>query len=94
MKIGSEEYIRKQNFVRSYLAPCMKAATLLSAEYCVGGEIKLSKEEKMLYDEKHIFVNDEYIVLKASNGYRYFINVTANSLASIAEAAFHEAACK
>lgn len=93
MKIRSEEYIRKQSFVRSYLAPCIKAATLLSAEYCVGSEIKLSKEEKMLH-EKLIFENDEYIVLAASNGYRYFINVTANSLASIAEAAFHEAACK
>ena len=86
-----EMYERKNDFVWDYLDPCLNAAkSHLSCAYYFGSEIELKPSEKYHF----ILPESEYVVVTCENGYRYFIDVSGNSLCSIAEETFRAMACK
>jgi len=57
-------------------------------------ELKLGKNIKRKSHEPGFAPDDEYVIVTCENGYDYKINVTGNSLGSIAEAIFNEMAHK
>lgn len=60
---------------------------LVKAEYKLGSEIPSSSFKRIIPDA-------EYAVVTCENGHTYEIDITANSLNSIAEAIFHATAYK
>ncbi len=75
MKINDKYYIEKKEFVSKLNEAFSFAKPHLTCEYFIGEEI--GKED-----------GGEYVVVTARNGYKYFINVTADSLALIGEEVF------
>lgn len=75
MKINDKYYIEKKEFVSKLNESLNFAKPHLTCEFNLGEEI-----DKV--------PGCEYVVVTASNGYQYFINVTADSLALIGEEVF------
>ena len=75
MKINDKYYIEKKNFVAKLSEALNLAKPHLTCEFKLGEEI-----DKV--------PSCEYVIVTAHNGYKYFINVTANSLALIGEEIF------
>lgn len=73
--------MEKKKFVAQLSKTLNMAKPHLTCEYKLGEEIGKGK-------------GDEYVVVTASNGYQYFVCVTANSLAAIAEEVFRAMICK
>lgn len=65
---------------------------LVSCKLATGSDIVREHLEWEFWKELHPHIcaseYEEYVVVTCENGYEYFLNVTANSLAAIAEAVF------
>lgn len=70
----------------------------LSVQYVHGRDIELTTFEERYYVQQHgrspYFDNEEYLLITCENGYHYVRNITANSLAAIAEELFNFVVCK
>lgn len=75
MKLNDKNYLEKKNFVAKLNTAFNFAKPHLTCEYFVGEEI--DKE-----------VGGEYVVVTANNGYKYYVDVTCDSLAAIGEEVF------
>lgn len=75
MKINDKLYIEKKEFVAKLSDALNFAKPHLTCEYKLGEEI----------DKSHGY---EFVVVTARNGYKYFVNVTADSLTAIGEEVF------
>ena len=75
MKINDKYYIEKKEFVAKLSDALNAAKPHLTCEFKLGEEI--GKIQGI-----------EYVVITARNGYQYFVNVTADSLALIGEEVF------
>ena len=70
-------YNQKQEFVKKLSEALNFAKPHLTCEFKLGEEINKNP-------------HDEYVVVTASNGYKYYINVSCNSLSAIGEEVFKE----
>lgn len=77
MVVGDIYYNQKQEFVKKLSEVLNLAKPHLTCEFKLGKEIDKSP-------------NDEYVVVTALNGYKYYINVSCDSLALIGEEIFKE----
>ena len=75
MKINDANYIEKSIFVAKLSETLNLAKPHLTCEFKLGEEIEKTQ-------------GDEYVVVTARNGYQYCVNVTADSLAAIANQVF------
>jgi len=75
MTINDKLYLEKKNFVAKLNEALNCAKPHLTCEFKLGEEI-----DKV--------PSNEYVVVTAKNGYQYFVNVTADSLALIGEEVF------
>ena len=70
----------------------------LTVHYALGQDIELKTGEEIYYKQDKGFSpyhnGEEYLVVECEGGHHYVINITANSLAAIAEALFKFVACK
>ena len=64
----------------------------LTVHYALGQDIELKTGEEVYYKKSKGFSpyhnGEEYLVVECEGGHHYVINITANSLASIAEELF------
>lgn len=103
MTINSKYYTQKKEFVAK-LGEVLRLAKphLVSCEYKLGEE--LSVEDRYItrqtedgsteYTRVDYQPQGEFVIVTCSNGYQYKVNVSANSLAAIAEAVFSAMVCK
>ena len=77
MVVGDIYYNQKQEFVKKLNEALNFAKPHLTCEFKLGEEINKNP-------------HDEYVVVTASNGYKYYINVSCNSLSAIGEEVFKE----
>ena len=77
MVVGDVYYNETQKFVEKLSEALNFAKPHLTCEFKLGEEINKNP-------------HDEYVVVTASNGYKYYINVSCNSLSSIGEEVFKE----
>ena len=77
MVVGDIYYNQKQEFVKKLSEVLNFAKPHLTCEFKLGEEINKNP-------------HDEYVVVTASNGYKYYINVSCNSLSAIGEEVFKE----
>lgn len=70
----------------------------LTVRYALGQDIKLKTAEEIYFMESKGFSpyhkNEEYLVIDCDGGHQYVKNITANSLAAIAEELFKFVVCK
>lgn len=70
----------------------------LTVHYALGQDIELKTGEEIYYKQSKGFSpyhnGEEYLVVECEGGHHYVINITANSLADIAEALFKFIVCK
>lgn len=70
----------------------------LTVRYALGQDIELKTAEEIYYKQSKGFSpylnREEYLVIDCEGGYQYVINITANSLAAIAEVLFKFVVCK
>ena len=70
----------------------------LTVHYALGQDIELKTAEEIYYKQDKGFSpyhdGEEYLVIDCEGGHQYVINITANSLAAIAEALFKFIVCK
>jgi hypothetical protein len=81
MKTYDKYYLEKRDFVAKLNEALNFAKPHLTCEFKLGEEIGKTQ-------------GIEYVVVTAKNGYQYFVNVTANSLALIGEEVFKAMAGK
>ena len=81
MVVGDIYYNEKQKFVEKLSEALNFAKPHLTCEFKLGEEINKNP-------------HDEYVVVTASNGYKYYINVSCNSLSAIGEEVFKEMCSK
>lgn len=81
MKINDELYLEKKAFVAELSKLLNIAKPHLTCEFKLGEEI--DKDQ-----------GGEYVIVTAKNGYQYKLDITANSLACIAEEVFKSMICK
>ena len=77
MKVGDIYYNQNREFVKKLSEALNFAKPHLTCEFKLGEEINKNQ-------------HDEYVVVTASNGYKYYINVSCNSLSAIGEEVFKE----
>lgn len=75
MQKNNEFYIEKKNFVDKLSDVLNLAKPHLTCEYKLGEDIDKEK-------------GGEYVVVTCANGYQYYVNVSADSLAAIANEVF------
>ena len=70
----------------------------LTVHYALGQDIELKTVGEIYYKQDKGFSpyhdGEEYLVIDCEGGHQYVINITANSLSTIAEALFKFVACK
>mgnify|MGYP003552399577 FL=1 len=70
----------------------------LTVHYALGQDIELKTGEEIYYKQSKgispYHNGEEYLVVECEGGHQYVINITANSLAAIAEALFKFIVCK
>lgn len=102
MQINDKYYLKKKEFV-AQMGELLRMAKphLVKCEFKLGEELPMEKryiEEETSEGKAYHMVdwqpNGEYVVITAENGYQYKINVTADSLAAVAEEVFREMSCK
>lgn len=81
MMVRDIYYNQKQEFVKKLSEALNFAKPHLTCEFKLGEEINKNP-------------HDEYVVVTASNGYKYYINVSCNSLSAIGEEVFKEMCSK
>ena len=77
MIVGDIYYNQNREFVKKLSEALNFAKPHLTCEFKLGEEINKNP-------------HDEYVVVTASNGYKYYINVSCNSLSAIGEEVFKE----
>ena len=77
MMVRDVYYNQTQEFVKKLSEALNFAKPHLTCEFKLGEEINKNQ-------------HDEYVVVTASNGYKYYINVSCNSLSAIGEEVFKE----
>ena len=77
MMVRDIYYNQKQEFVKKLSEALNFAKPHLTCEFKLGEELNKNP-------------HDEYVVVTASNGYKYYINVSCNSLSAIGEEVFKE----
>ena len=77
MIVGDIYYNQNQEFVKKLSEALNLAKPHLTCEFKLGEEINKNP-------------HDEYVVVTALNGYKYYINVSCNSLSAIGEEVFKE----
>ena len=77
MIVGDIYYNQNREFVKKLSEALNLAKPHLTCEFKLGEEINKNP-------------HDEYVVVTASNGYKYYINVSCNSLSAIGEEVFKE----
>ena len=77
MMVGDIYYNQNREFVKKLSEALNFAKPHLTCEFKLGEEINKNP-------------HDEYVVVTASNGYKYYINVSCNSLSAIGEEVFKE----
>lgn len=86
------EFVNKCNEVLRLAKPH------LSVQYVHGRDIELTTFEEKYFVQQHgcspYFDNEEYLLITCNNGHHYARNITANSLAAIAEELFKFVVCK
>ena len=75
MVVGDIYYNQKQEFVKKLSEALNFAKPHLTCEFKLGIEVNKNPD-------------DEYVVVTASNGYKYYINVSCDSLVLIGEEVF------
>lgn len=102
MQKGDKYYARKYEFVQE-LGKVLNMAkpNLVKCELKLGEELPTEKRwietetpEGKAYTQIDWQPDGEWVLITCENGYQYKINVTADSLASIAEEVFREMVCK
>ena len=82
----------KIEFVRKLDKVLRIAKPHLTVHYALGQDIELKTAEEIYYKKNKGFSpyhnGEEYLVIDCEGGHHYVINITANSLASIAEELF------
>ena len=81
MQINDKYYNEKKEFVEKLNTALNFAKPHLTCEFKLGEEVEKIK-------------GVEYVVVTARNGYQYFVNVTANSLAAVGEEVFRAMVAK
>lgn len=88
----------KIEFVRELDKVLRIAKPHLTVHYALGQDIELKTGEEVYYKKSKGFSpyhnREEYLVVECEGGHHYVINITANSLASIAEELFKFVVCK
>lgn len=77
MVVGDIYYNQNREFVKKLSEALNFAKPHLTCEFKLGEEINKNP-------------HDEYVVVTALNGYKYYINVSCNSLSAIGEEVFKE----
>ena len=102
MMINDKYYIKKKNFVAE-LSKVLNMAKphLVSCEYKLGEELPPEKRWVECIENGEVISKQieeqptgEYVIVTCSNGYKYKVNVSANSLAAIGETVFTAMVCK
>lgn len=103
MQIGDKYYTQKKEFVDE-LGKLLTMAKphLVKCEFKLGEELPTEKRYvtrelksgSVAYTPIDWQPDGEWVVITCENGYQYKINVTANSLAAVAEAVFCAMVCK
>ena len=101
MKVGDKYYNQKKNFVAELSKVLNMAKPHLTCEYKLGAEMKPEKQWREFIENGQVINKQvteqpvgEYVVVTCSNGHKYKIDVTCNSLAAIGEAVFKAMVCK
>lgn len=89
---------RKINFINKLNEVLQLAKPHLTVHYALGQDIELVTGQEIYYKETKGFspyhTGEEYLVIECEGGHQYVLNITANSLAAIAEALFKFVVCK
>ena len=102
MKINDKYYVQKKNFVAE-LSKVLNMAKphLVSCEFKLGEELPPQKKWVEFVENGEVVSKQiteqpdgEFVIVTCSNGYKYQLNVTANSLAAIGEEVFTKMVCK
>lgn len=90
--VSKIEFVNKCNEVLKLAKPH------LSVQYVYGKDIELTNAEEIYYQQQNgrspYYDNEEYLLITCENEYHYVRNITANSLAAIAEELFKFVVCK
>lgn len=90
--VSKVEFVNKCNEVLKLAKPH------LSVQYVHGKDIELTNAEEIYYQQQNgrspYYDNEEYLLITCENEYHYVRNITANSLAAIAEELFKFVVCK
>lgn len=90
--VSKVEFVNKCNEVLKLAKPH------LSVQYVHGKDIELTNAEERYYLQQYgrspYLDNEEYLLITCENEYHYVRNITANSLAAIAEELFKFVVCK
>lgn len=89
---------KKIEFVQELDKVLRIAKPHLTLHYALGQDIELKTAEEIYYKQSKGFSpyhkEEEYLVIECKGGYHYVINITADSLAAIAEELFRFVVCK
>lgn len=102
MTINSKYYVQKKEFVAKLSEVLNLAKPHLTCEYKLGEELPMTKRYVVsvtedggtAYTEVDYQPQGEFVIVTCANGHQYEINVTADSLAAIAEEVFAKMVCK
>lgn len=102
MTINSKYYVQKKEFVAKLSEVLNLAKPHLTCEYKLGEELPARKryitsqteDGSTSYTEVDYQPQGEFVIVTCANGHQYEINVSANSLAAIAEEVFRKMVCK
>lgn len=101
MQINDKYYIQKKNFVAKLSEVLNMAKPHLTCEFKLGEELPPEKRWEEFVENGEVVSKQvtyqpdgEFVIVTCSNGYKYHINVTANSLAAIGEEVFTKMVCK
>lgn len=102
MKINDKFYLEKKAFVAKLSELLNMAKPHLTCEFKLGDELPTRKmyttsqneDSSTVFTEVDYQPSGEFVIVNCANGYKYEINVTADSLAAIAEEVFRAMVCK
>ena len=102
MKINDELYLEKKAFVAKMSELLNMAKPHLTCEFKLGEELPVRKryitsqteDGSTAYTEVDYQPQGEFVIVTCANGHQYELNVSANSLAAIAEEVFRAMVCK
>ena len=102
MKINDELYLEKKAFVAKMSELLNMAKPHLTCEFKLGEELPVRKryitsqteDGSTTYTEVDYQPQGEFVIVTCANGHKYELNVSANSLAAIAEEVFRAMVCK